>query len=470
MFKSIPGSSYKISLDGKMIGKDETVCTPLISEGKVHIEMYGQMRHLDVRWLALIAHYEVNLPEPVKLRVFDITFSDVKRKLIRPNSFKQMVIKTPIVVKEKYRIVPGFTRYAVSYEGEVIDLKTNKTVSVTTTIGESRSNYPWMGVYDPDKSKNRKITVHRFVALAWVKNDDVFNKTIVNHIDGDKTNYSVKNLEWVDVSGNNNHAFSAGLRPENIPAKIRDKETGQVLTFPSIAKACVFMGLSPSYFDSNSLYLRKHKLIRNRYELKLLDDETPWFYENYDGDPVAHRFIITLKWKDGRCETIYGPRELKKRFKYFNHVGDGLHRLIALATKDHPDLEIEYEDSFDTRPIQAYRLSDGKTFEAETITKMATLLGMHKSNVRDYLNSSLRKTTPEYLFRRKSDLPWDLNITYHPNTPWCIQCVHTENNQELVFETLTKTAKHFNVDRSVIKLRLDTNKSFNGWIFKTLKS
>jgi hypothetical protein len=37
MFKSIPGSSYKISLDGKMIGKDETVCTPLISEGKSHL-------------------------------------------------------------------------------------------------------------------------------------------------------------------------------------------------------------------------------------------------------------------------------------------------------------------------------------------------------------------------------------------------------------------------------------------------
>ena len=164
MFKSIPGSSYKISLDGKMIGKDETVCTPLIENGKVHIEMYGQMRHLDVRWLALIAHYGVDLPEPVKLRVFDITFSDVKRKLIRPNSYKQMVIKTPIVVREKYRIVPGFTRYAVSYEGEVIDLKTDKKVLIATNNGESRSNYPWMGVHDPDKSKNRKITIHRFVS------------------------------------------------------------------------------------------------------------------------------------------------------------------------------------------------------------------------------------------------------------------------------------------------------------------
>lgn len=468
MFKSIPGSSYKISLDGKMIGKDETVCTPLIENGKVHIEMYGQMRHLDVRWLALIAHYEVNLPEPVKLRVFDITFSDVKRKLIRPNSYKQMVIKTPIVVREKYRIVPGFTRYAVSYEGEVIDLKTEKILK--TSVNKSKKNaYVFIEIRDPDKNTNRSIGLHRFVALAWVKNDDVFNKTIVNHIDGDKTNYSVKNLEWVDVSGNNNHAFSAGLRPENVSVKIRDKETGHILTFPSFSKACMFMGLGPTYFSSNNLYLRKHKLIRNRYELKLLDDETPWFYENYNGDPIAPRFIIALKWKDGRRETIYGPRELKKRFKYFNHGGDGLHKLIELATKDHPDLEIEYEDSFDTRPIQAYRLSDGKTFEAETITKMAALIGMHKNDVRSGLHSQLKKKTPEYLFRRKSDIPWDLNITYHPNTSWCIQCVHAENNQELVFQTLTKAAKHFNVDRSVIKLRLDTNKSFNGWIFKTHK-
>lgn len=83
MFKKIPGSLYEISLDGKMIGAaDEKVCTPSIHEGKVHIEMYGQMRHLDVRWL-LIAHYEVDLPEPVKHRVSDITFKDVRRKLIR---------------------------------------------------------------------------------------------------------------------------------------------------------------------------------------------------------------------------------------------------------------------------------------------------------------------------------------------------------------------------------------------------
>lgn len=466
MFKKIPGSLYEISLDGKMIGIDEKVCTPSIHEGKVHIEMYGQMRHLDVRWLALIAHYEVDLPEPVKHRVFDITFKDVRRKLIRPNSGKQMVFLAPIVVKEKYRIVPGFTRYAISYEGEVIDLKTDILVKIRYNSSE-RSGYPYINLDDPDKGKNRPIALHRVIAHAWIKNDDVYNKTVVNHIDGVKTNYSVKNLEWVDVSGNNNHAFSAGLRYDCIQTRIRDRETGKIYTFPSIGKACVFMGLGPTYFNTNNLYIRKHKLIRNRYELKVEGDETPWFYENFDEKVIACRFIITLKWKDGRVETIYGPRLLKKRFKYFNHVGDGLGRLIKLAKSDHPDLEIEVEDTFNASAIQAYRLSDGKTFEAESITQMARMLGMHKNNVREQLHSKQKKKTPEYLFRRKSDLPWDTNITYHANRPWCIQAVNTIDNQELVFETLTKAAKHFNVDRSVIKLRLNTNKSFEGWIFKT---
>lgn len=463
MFKKIPGSLYKISLDGKMVGIDEKVCTPSIHEGKVYIEMYGQMRHLDVRWLALIAHYEVDLPESVKLRVFDITFKDVRRKLIRPNSGKQMVFSAPIVVKEKYRIVPGFTRYAISYEGEVIDLKTDKIVKVN----HNSKNYPILSIRDADKGVNRDVAIHRFVALAWIKNDDVYNKTIVNHIDGVKTNYSVKNLEWVDVSGNNNHALSAGLRYDCIRTKVRDKETGKIYQFPSLAKACVFLGLGPTYFSSNNLYVRKHKLIRNRYELKVEGDETPWFFEGNDENVKASRFIIKLKWDDGREETIYGPRMFKKRFKYFNSGGDGLQMLINLAKRDYPDLQIEVQDTFEASGIQAYRLADGKIFEAETISEIARQLGLDKRYVRDELHTKFKKKTPEYLFRRKSDLPWDTDITYHVNRPWCIQAVNTIDNQELVFETLTKAAKHFNVDRSVIKIRLNTNKSFEGWIFKT---
>ena len=113
--------------------------------------------------------------------------------------------------------------------------------------------------------KTKDMYIHRLVAQAFIPNPD--KKDEVNHIDGDKTNNHINNLEWVTKSENGLHRFRVlGHKTANSkPTKIINLETNEVMYFDSLSKASKFInGKRTSGVDyvlkSGKIYKKKYKI------------------------------------------------------------------------------------------------------------------------------------------------------------------------------------------------------------------
>ena len=94
--------------------------------------------------------------------------------------------------------------------------------------------------------KSTITLVHRCVAMAFIENPNGYRT--VNHIDGNKENNNVSNLEWLNDSDNQKHAYRTGLRkPLNNP--VRCIETGEI--FESVKAVAIHYGVTRATIDYN---------------------------------------------------------------------------------------------------------------------------------------------------------------------------------------------------------------------------
>lgn len=103
--------------------------------------------------------------------------------------------------------------------------------------------YLQIGLYKDGKTK--AFLVHRLVAIAFIPNP--LNKPQVNHIDENKENNNVKNLEWVTNKENSNWGtkIERGAKSQRIPVIGVNIVTNEIIELEGIKKSKEF-GFNPS--------------------------------------------------------------------------------------------------------------------------------------------------------------------------------------------------------------------------------
>lgn len=105
---------------------------------------------------------------------------------------------------QEFKDIKGFEgRYAISKNGEVYSYFLNRPMKLKT----NKTGYLVVHLRKQDEEKHP--SVHRLVAEHFIDNPE--NKPTVNHIDGNKKNNCVENLEWSTHKEQSKHALDQGL-------------------------------------------------------------------------------------------------------------------------------------------------------------------------------------------------------------------------------------------------------------------
>lgn len=472
--KDIPGNDlFEIDRAGNIASKDGKACTPSVVDGKIKIEMYGKEVTVLPQWLGMVAAYELDLPEAFRDEFWQVRFDSGRLCLPRP-----------IEIIKGFRLVWRYPAYCVNQEGRVVEWRTGKELTqhllmsardkrILMRGGSPHRGYFRVSLWDPIRGAIGEITtvgVNRIVAFAWVDNQDPSRFDVVNHIDGNTHNNRAENLEWVNSRSNNVHASVSGLRGDTIPCRVRDFDTGEVKRFESVKEACRFMGLSPDTKAEMISYVRPAKLILDRYEFRLFNDERPWHYEGKTQKEVAGRFTIRVTMPDGSKRIYLTSTHFKRELKLWN-VGCGLPRLISKARATYPGIIVEVEDFYDQRALQGFDISTGKIVEFPSIREAARSTGVDFGKVRHRVKTEKRFRADGWFFRYKKDEPWDplseeVAYTYRPV---CIRAEHVRDGKVAVYRSYREAERSFGIVRETLRRHVDSNKPIAGWLLSTIQ-
>ena len=148
----------------------------------------------------------------------------------------------------EWRTITEASNYEVSTNGQVRNRTTKKILKGRL----SKNGYLQVSIKIDATQKFCNRYIHRLVALHFIQNPN--NKREVNHIDGNKENNTLSNLEWVTSSENQKHRHLIGnKKTSNRHIGMFNKKGEIVKDFNSILEAVAYFNKTSRVNIDNAL-------------------------------------------------------------------------------------------------------------------------------------------------------------------------------------------------------------------------
>ena len=220
IWKDKPQYNYVVSSDGNVYETQSRFEIPrhkIKTRNYVHVQINGS--YGDYRVDYMVAYTFIGCYDDV-IRLFhknDIPDDDrlsnlqwVRKSELMKKYADMAIIEPDGTIKEQWK--PCITEYNPDLGYEISNLgrvrnKYGKFIDLHTDSG----GYLVFYYLDAFNKQTRIKMVHTAVAEAFIPNPDPEKYDLVNHLDGNKVNPIVSNLEWTNKSGNGDHAYMHGL-------------------------------------------------------------------------------------------------------------------------------------------------------------------------------------------------------------------------------------------------------------------